>query len=123
MSTTMDPVLANQIRTFAIFLSDLADGRVHSELTEGLRDLVMTMMESASTNGGKSSGSISLNLGLKYDRGAFIPNAEVKVKKPKTSYPLSIFWPTADGMLSRQDPRQQNLPLREVKEPEVRVVG
>lgn len=119
----METALAQQLRSFNIFLAELAEGEVHNDLTEELKKLVIAMRESAMANGGKASGTITLKLGFKIDRGAFVTTPDVSVKLPKRPpYPMSLHWSTPDGTLTRSDPRQQNLAFRDVNVPEARTV-
>jgi hypothetical protein len=121
----MDQAIADQVRSFGIFLTQIADGEIHDQLTEDLRDLVRSIQEAAAnSNGSKASGTIKLSIKLKLDRGAFDVVADHSVTKPKTRHSLSLFWATADGMLVRNDPRQQVLPgVRDVSAPPVRTIA
>lgn len=119
----MDTVMQQQLRSFALYLQELADGELHHDLTEEMRKLVVAMRDSALANGGKASGALTLKIGVKIDRGAFITTPDVSVKHPKRpAYAMSVHWALPDGTLSRQDPRQQSFALRDVNQPEVRTV-
>jgi hypothetical protein len=50
----------------------------------------------------------------KSDDRALIITANVAVKQPATDAPTSVFFIDNDGNLSRNDPRQMTLPLKEV---------
>ena len=76
-------------RAFSLLLQDIRDGRTHSELTNGMDELLQAVR-----NTGKA-GTITL---------------EIKIKP--ASRGDDFFWVTDDNDLSRNHPRQQHLDLR-----------
>jgi hypothetical protein len=107
-----------RVRPFADFLQELDDGAVHAEMSSSLRDLI----EAVNTTG--KTGTLTLTIKAKpAGRNAFgnlIVTHEVKVKEPDNDRPESVWFVTPDGNLSRDNPAQQRLPLREVRKPTIR---
>ncbi len=105
------------IRPFAEFLQQQRRGALHGEISEQLHDLLQSVKETG------KAGSLTLQIKVK---PAAKGNAEqvlisdlTVAKKPQTERPESIFFLDNEGNLSRSDPRQIELPLREVNRPEV----
>lgn len=95
---------ALQPRTFADTINVLRYGSLARELDESLRDLVHECCEHG------KGGSITLTLALNPKKGAaFEITDDIKVKKPKPNKGVSLMFPTPDGMLSRNDPRQREI--------------
>ena len=70
----------------------------------------------AITSTGKA-GTLTLKIGIKPSTaGALAVKAEVAINKPKGLPPESLLWPTPDGNLIAEDPRQTKLELRGVKD-------
>lgn len=61
------------------------------------------------------AGSLTLKIDIKSSTaGALAVKAEVKITKPKGIQAESLLWPTPDGNLLEDDPRQVKLELRPV---------
>jgi hypothetical protein len=97
-------------RPFADFLLELRRGAAHDELTEALRGLVAAVAEHG------KPGDLTFVLKIKpASSGAetvFVTD-EVRVKPPKGERPESLYFTDDEGTLTRSDPRQQPLPLRD----------
>lgn len=104
------------MQSFAVFLNDLNDGRTLAGLTSDLQELLQTVQSTG------RSGSITLRVkvlpgskaGSEVDRVTIV--ADRKLELPKPEAPSDFFWLTDKGEPTRQHPRQQSLPLREVAE-------
>lgn len=98
-------------RPFMDFLREHRNGATHDELSDALQDLV------AGVTAENKSGTMTFTISIKpmgRDSGALEVAADIKVKPPKTQPGVSIFFPTPENNLHRQDPRQQSLELREI---------
>ena len=73
------------------------------------------------------AGSLTMKIDIKQSTaGALAVKASVAIKKPKGLPPESLLWPTPDGNLMADDPRQTKLELKPVAaEParELKTVG
>lgn len=101
-------------RSFATFLAEVEDGRLHHDLSEGLVELVTALVDQARTAGGKPRATLQINMAFKIDRDVVEVAGDFKLTKPKAERGRSIFWTTSDNRLSRLNPRQQQLPFRDV---------
>lgn len=100
---------------FSQFLTGVNDGSFHEELTDKLRDLVAKMSDAFQENGGNQTGSISIKLGFKLEKGGvfeIVPDA--KVTEPATVRGKTVCWATPDNFLTKVNPRQGKLPLHDV---------
>src|SRR5438067_1695194 len=100
-------------QAFAVFLQDLRDGRAHAEMSAGLADLLAAVKDTG------KGGSITFQLKVKpgargRDVDKVVITDNVKVDLPKPERGEDFFWVNDDNQLSRNHPRQQSLPLREV---------
>jgi hypothetical protein len=100
-------------QAFAVFLQDLRDGRTHAEMSSGLADLLAAVKDTG------KGGTLTLQLKIKpgargrdVDKVIIVDNVKVDLPKPERGE--DFFWVNDDNQLSRNHPRQQSLPLREV---------
>lgn len=100
------------VRPFAEFLIQQANGTTHAELSEALHKLVAAVRETGKA--GKVQLTVDVKPMSKSDDRALIITAAVAVKPPRSEAPTSVFFIDGTGNLSRTDPRQMTLPLREV---------
>jgi hypothetical protein len=110
----------SRIATFATLLSTLNNGDLEHEITAAMRDIVAEMHESPR---GKAKGKITVTIDFAYDGDIFSIAGDFKAVKPKKHRPASVFWATPENNLSRQDPRQPDLPLRDISVPATRTIN
>jgi len=94
-------------RPFFDTLRDVRAGEVLDELAAKLQELVHAVQ---STNG---SGRLTLHLDVKPMKGsseAVVITDEIKLKKPEIKSKGTVMFPTPEGNLTRQHPRQDDLP-------------
>lgn len=96
-------------RPFADILRELGNGTTYDDLTAKLAEVVEAVTET------RKIGEISIKLRVKPngDSGVIVAD-EIKCKIPEAARGDTVFFVTSGGSLVRQDPRQQNLPLRRV---------
>lgn len=103
-----------QIRPFAAVLQEMAGGRVHTRLSDQLRDLTAAVAETG------KKGTLALVVEVKPlrpgDTGTLVVTAKTVLKAPEgdDASPVTVFFADQTGNLTRNDPRQLALPLREV---------
>lgn len=99
-------------KPFAAFLQEQRRGALHGELSEGLAELVRACHEA------RGKGTLTLQI-------IVVPNADgvtvtvadkVKIVPPEHDRGAAIFFYDADGNVSRKNPAQTELPLREATE-------
>lgn len=97
-------------RPFPDFLREHRNGHTHDELSDALQALVADVNEQG------KSGSLTLTITVKpVGKGDGLEvGVDIKSKPPKAAAGVSIFFPTPENNLVRQDPRQQAMELREV---------
>ena len=104
--------MAGNARPFMDFLREHGRGITHELLTEKLQELVGAVIET--DKAGKMVFTISIKPMGRKDTGAFEVSALVDIRTPKPEPEVSIFYPTPENNLVRQDPRQQAMELREI---------
>ncbi|MGH9001957.1 MAG: hypothetical protein ACRDYV_02400 [Acidimicrobiia bacterium] len=100
-----------RVRPFADFLVDQAGGRTHAELSDALHDLTSAVQATG------RKGALTLTVTVEPMKGntqALLVTDKVTAKPPAADRKSSVFFADAQGNLSRHDPRQMHLPLREV---------
>ncbi len=96
-------------RPFLDFLREHRNGLTHDELTDSLNELVAAVAET------EKGGKISITFAVKPNGdGAVMVLDEVKVTKPKPTKGGSLFFITPENNLTRMDPKQPQLPLRDI---------
>jgi len=96
--------------TIIDIINDLGGGLCYEESNKLISEVTAAVLDTG------KPGKVTITIEVKRNgenRVALTP--EVKAKIPQHSMGQSIFYADADGGdLSRQDPRQKNLPLRDV---------
>lgn len=101
-----------QIRPFADWLAEQRGGVAASEASEALNELLEAVMEHG------KAGDLTLVVHVKpAGTGAVFVVDEIRLKKPQPEKAAALYFVDDDHNLSRHDPRQQRLPLREVPPP------
>lgn len=96
-------------RPFADVLRELGAGSTYDDLTAQLAEVVEAVTQT------RKIGELSIKLKIKPNgEGSVIIADEIKAKIPEPPRGESIFFVTSGGALVRQDPRQADLPLRQV---------
>lgn len=97
-------------RPFYDFLREHRNGVTHDELADALNELVTAVNEEG------KAGTLTFTVNIKPmgKSDGLEVSADIKVKPPKKTAGVSIFFSTPDNNLVRQDPRQQSMELREI---------
>lgn len=102
--------MAGNSRPFMDFLREHRNGSTHDDLSDKLQELVAAVTEES------KAGTLTFTISIKpmgKNDGLEVA-ADVKIKPPKPAAGVSIFFPSAENNLVRQDPRQATMELREV---------
>lgn len=114
-----DPTLRN----FATLLATLEDGALHDEATQKYRELVTALNDQYDDQRGKPKGKITIEIELQRVKDTVELFGKVTTTTPKRARERTILYPTRDGTLSPRNPRQMDLPFRDVNaKPETRSV-
>jgi len=100
--------MAGSVRAFSAFLAEHRGGATHDELSVALQALV------ADVTNLQKVGTLTLAISLKPVGDGLQISARIKTKPPEEEPGVSIFYATPENNLSRQDPRQQAMELREI---------
>lgn len=102
--------MAGSTRPFYDFLREHRNGITHDELADALNELVAAVTEE------NKAGSLTFTVSIKPmgKSDGLEVSAEIKVKPPKKTAGVSIFFATPENNLVRVDPRQQSMELREI---------
>lgn len=103
-------------KAFAVILQDLRDGRTHADLSEQFAKLMKNVKDTG------KAGSLVLTVKVTpasrtqpVDKVIVSPTVELKLPKPEAGE--DFYWLDDDDELSRNHPRQGDLPLREATPP------
>jgi hypothetical protein len=110
-------------RSFAVFLAELNSGAAHSEVTAELHGLLKNLRAVAELRGpkGEAKGSLTFKLNVEvHANGVARLRYDIASKSPKADREDDAFWLTKHSNLTRKNPKQQELPLRDVSAPETR---
>lgn len=99
-----------QRKPFAAFMQEHRGGGLHSELSDLLAELVLATREL----GKKGSLTLKLDVAPNADGQTVTIVDAITLKKPEASRPAGIWYSDEEGNLSRRNPMQQELPIREV---------
>jgi hypothetical protein len=101
----------DQDQAFSGFIEGLSRGSLNDEATDQLRELVKEMTRIAETSGGKPKGKLVLTINLMLDRGIMDVDPKLTVTRPTPVRARSVMYALADGRLSKNDVRQNELAL------------
>lgn len=103
------------VRPFAAWLREQSSGKTHDELSTALHDLIQKVRDTGKK--GNLTFTVTVDT-LKDDIDVLIVTDEIKLKLPEHDRKASMFYPDANGNLTRTDPRQLIFDdLREVPNP------
>lgn len=109
--------MEHQIGNISQLLAMHESGDLNHEISELQHEMIAKLNQHVMDNGGKPSGSITITLNYKLDSGLMEITANVGSKMPKRIRAKGVYFCTADNKLSKRDPRQIELPLRDVNAP------
>ena len=101
--------------SFSTFVAQHEDGQLHHDLTDSIQEIVAKLNNAVMEKGGVHSAKLNLSLEFKIDSGAIEIKATHTVALPKLKRPKTIYWCTPDNCLTRKNPKQSELPFRDVK--------
>lgn len=110
--TATSPDTDRQIRPFADFLQEVAAGMTHTDLSDALNDLVIAV--AATGKVGSLTYTVKVKPAGRNAGATVLVTDEIRVKAPEGDRPESVFFVDGDGNLSRHNPAQERLPLREI---------
>ena len=104
---------ASQRTPFAAFIQQQRKGGLHGELTDALADLIQAVAETG------KAGSLSLTVKVTPNKdGATVTvNDKIKLTIPEPEKGSSMFFYDEHGNLTRNNPAQAELPLRDASAP------
>jgi hypothetical protein len=105
-------------RPFTQFMQEQRKGGLHEDLSARMAEVVQAVMEHGKV------GTVTVALKIKpIGDGQIQIFDDVKVKAPEGEKAPSIFYTDSHGNVSRTDPRQTTLPLRQVGDEAVAANG
>lgn len=108
-------------RTFAQFIADAEDGRFVPHASDRMTEMLAKTEEVAGLNGGTAKCKMVVTFEFKMEGGVVETTAEITTKVPKLKRGKSVWWLTPEGNLTRSNPKQSELPLRDVSAPSATV--
>lgn len=98
------------MRPFTDVLGELAAGQTLDDLTDALSEIVTAVKATG------KPGEVTLKLTVRPNgaHGVAIQD-RIAARAPKEDRGETLFFTDADGGLHRRDPRQEELPLREIR--------
>lgn len=102
-------------RSFGVFVGQACDGEAHAEASRQLHELVTKLGREAVSRRAVAKGSLAVTFNLECEPTGIVSVAyTIKRKDPEPLRSRGVMFVTKGGNLSVQNPRQQELPLREV---------
>ena len=98
------------LNTFALFIQQLEGGALHEELTEKIKEAVSEIADACFDRGGAHKSTVTLKLDFAMNQKDRIVEvgADIVTKYPKAPRGRAgMFFCSADGTLTREDPRQR----------------
>jgi hypothetical protein len=108
--------MTDTIRSFATFIADVEDGELHADLSRALQSLVAELHDARHVGQSQANGKLTVTFDFALADGVVEVRADIATKTPKRTRGRSNFWVTPENNLSRRNPRQPDLPFRDVNE-------
>ena len=105
-----------QRKPFAQFVQEQRNGCLHGELSDALVELVGAVAEHEK----KGTLVLTITVTPNKDGQTVVVTDKVKVTLPEGNRGAAIYFFDADGNLSRRNPNQMEMPLKEVERPAVK---
>lgn len=105
------------MKAFSNFIVELNDGSTHAALSADFAELLRTVQSTG--RGGSLTLKVKVAPAMRTSGGCVDKvtiTADRKLELPKPEQASDFFWLTESGETSRNHPRQQDLPLREVSQ-------
>ena len=112
MGTPDAPEEGAQRKPFAAFIQEQRNGGLHGELSDALHDLV----EAVAEHGKKGALQLQVIVEPMGDGSTVRVTDKIKMTMPEGERGAAIYFIDHEGNLSRKNPAQTELPLREVGE-------
>jgi hypothetical protein len=106
--------MSDQVRSFGTFVAEIEDGELHADLSRALQSLIAELHESRAVGQSRATGKLSVTFDFVLADGVVEVRADIASKTPKRPRGRSIFWVTPENNLTRRNPRQPDLPFRDV---------
>ena len=103
-----------EIHNFSQLIAQHEDGALNADLSNKLRDIIASLNQQFIDHGGKPTASLTVKLGFKLDSHCVEVTVNATESLPKEARGKTIYWSTSGNMLTRSNPRQQELPFRDV---------
>lgn len=102
--------MPDERKPFAAFIQEQRRGGLHGELSDALQLLVQAVAEH------RKGGTLTLQISIKpnSDGATMTVSDKIVVKPPEAERGCAIFFADEAGNLVRHDPRQMEIPVREV---------
>lgn len=103
------PTTIATTKPFNTFLNEHRAAGLHNELSEELQRVVAAVLAQ------RKKGSLTMTIGIAPSdvNGAVVVTDKVVSKPPEPDRDPSLFFSDGSGNLSRRDPRQPELPIRD----------
>lgn len=103
-----------ELNSFSQFIAQVDEGGLHHDLSVEVENIVAALND-AKHAGAKSPGAkLAINLAFKLDGQVIEVVGDFKTTLPKMKREKSVFWATARNRLTRNNPKQQRLPFRDI---------
>ncbi len=102
-------------KPFAAFVQEQRGGALHGEMSDGLVELVQAVRETG------KAGTIALTVKVAPNKDGVTVTVTDKMKLtlPEGERGAAIFFADEHGNLMRRDPRQLEMPLKELRRPDI----
>lgn len=106
--------MSDNVRSFGTFIAEVEDGELHADLSRQLQTLIAELHEGRAVGQARATGKLTVTFDFILADGVVEVRADIVSKTPKRPRGRSIFWVTPENNLSRRNPRQPDLPFRDV---------
>jgi hypothetical protein len=94
-------------------LDSMEDGHFRVTMDDALEEVVRSLRKHVAAAGGKAKGTLIIRIDHVFNGKHVVVKGEVSTKLPKPIRGESFYFATKDNGLTRQDPTQMTLPLRD----------
>ena len=105
---------AEKIAAFSTFIQRVEGGQLHADLSRELPEVMAKLSNHVRDHGGSAAGKIKIEFAFTLKDGVIEVTGNFDVTTPKDKRGRSLFWLTPENNLTERNPKQGDLPFRDV---------
>lgn len=108
------PQDTGELCSFSQFIAQVDEGGLHHDLSVEVENIVAALNDAKQAGAKSPAAKLAITLAFRLDGQVIEVVGDFKSTMPKVKREKSVFWSTAKNRLTRNNPKQQRLPFRDI---------